>query len=95
MAVDAATPAAAAPPALARPRVFALPAQAVLGALVGVSFAARWLLASVHVTPSYLPDEYIYPTLAHGIATTGLPSVRGVTAAFPAILEPLLSLIHI
>ena len=91
MAVDAATPAAAAPPALARPRVLALPVQAVLGLLVGVSFAARWLLASVHVTPSYLPDEYIYPTLAHGIATTGLPSVRGVTAAFPAILEPLLA----
>jgi hypothetical protein len=59
--------------------------------MVGVSFAARWLLASVHATPSYLPDEYIYPTLAHGIATTGLPSVRGVTAAFPAILEPLLA----
>ncbi len=91
MAVDAATPAAAAPPALARPRAVALPAHAVLGLLVGVSFAARWLLASVHATPSYLPDEYIYPTLAHGIATTGLPSVRGVTAAFPAILEPLLA----
>ena len=91
MAVDAATPTAAATPALARPRLVALPAQAVLGVLVGVSAAVRWALGGLHATPSYLPDEYIYPTLSQAIATTGVPRVRGDVASFPAILEPVLA----
>jgi hypothetical protein len=92
MAVDAATPAAAAPPRpRALPRLLALPAHIVLVALVGGSFAVRWLLAAWHSTPYYFPDEYIYPTLAHALAGGGLPAVRGETVAFPALLEPLLA----
>ncbi|MGE5691036.1 MAG: hypothetical protein ACM33B_10835 [Pseudomonadota bacterium] len=91
MAVDAATPTAAATQAVARPRPIALPAHAVLGLLVAASAGARWLLGAFHATPSYLPDEYIYPTLSQAIAATGVPRVRGDVAAFPAILEPLLA----
>ncbi|HSL63183.1 MAG TPA: hypothetical protein VK874_00880 [Gaiellaceae bacterium] len=92
MAVDAATPAAAAPlrpPALAR--LAALPARAVLTGIVALSFAVRWLLAGGHSTPYYFPDEYIYPTLSHAIAGGGMPAVRGEETAFPALLEPLLT----
>ena len=91
MAVDAATPAAAATRAIARPRLVALPVQAILAGLVAASVVVRWALGGFHATPSYLPDEYIYPTLSQAIASTGVPRVRGDFASFPAILEPLLS----
>ncbi|HSC93303.1 MAG TPA: hypothetical protein VLB86_16740 [Gaiellaceae bacterium] len=92
MAVDAATPAAAAPlRAHALSRIAALPARTVLGGIVAISFAARWLLAAAHSTPYYFPDEYIYPTLAHSLASGGRPAVRGEATAFPALLEPLLT----
>nr|MDQ4030565.1 hypothetical protein [Actinomycetota bacterium] len=86
MAVDVAVPAAH-----LRARALALPVRGVLAGMIAVSFAIRWLLASAHETPYYFPDEYLYPTLAHGIATTGAPSVRGEGASFPALLEPLLT----
>ena len=58
------------------PFVLALPVQAALAAVVAVSFVARSLLALLHVTPYYLPDEYLYPALARSLATTGHPLVR-------------------
>src|SRR5918994_236056 len=59
--------------------------------MVAASFAIRWLLARAHETPYYFPDEYLYPSFARGIATGGVPSVRGETVSFPALLEPLLA----
>ena len=73
------------------PFVLALPVQAALAAVVAVSFVARSLLALLHVTPYYLPDEYLYPALARSLATTGHPLVRGASAHFPALLQPLLT----
>lgn len=86
MAVDVAVPAAH-----VRVRAFAVPVRAVLAGMVAASFAIRWLLARAHETPYYFPDEYLYPSFARGIATGGVPSVRGETASFPALLEPLLA----
>jgi hypothetical protein len=86
VAVDVAVPAAR-----VQVRAFALPVRAVLGGMVAASFALRWLLARAHETPYYFPDEYLYPSFARGIATGGVPSVRGETVSFPALLEPLLT----
>lgn len=62
-----------------------------VGAIVAVSFGVRTLLASAHVTPYYLPDEYVYPALARGIADSGRPLIREAEAGFPALLDPLLT----
>jgi hypothetical protein len=86
VAVDVAVPGAR-----LRARALALPAHLVLGAMIAASFAVRWLLARAHETPYYFPDEYLYPSFAEGIARRGVPSVRGETASFPALLEPLLA----
>lgn len=92
MAVDAAVSRADAPP---RPqlaaRLLAVPAAAVLAAMVGVSTIVRFLLALPHTTPLYFADEYIYSTLAYELATTGRPTIRGQPASFPALLEPILT----
>jgi hypothetical protein len=72
-------------------RLAAVPAHAVLAAMVAVGAAARWLGARGHDTPTYFPDEWAYPALARGIATTGRPTVHGEPASFPALLEPLLT----
>jgi hypothetical protein len=58
---------------------------------VGLSAVIRFLLALAHPTPLLFADEYIYSTLAHGIATTGHPTIRGEAVSFPALLEPLLT----
>src|SRR5688500_10260197 len=72
-----------------RPRslglVFALSALVAGGAIV------RWLASLAHSVPYYVADEYVYSTLARGIAEHGRPVVRGSTVAFPALLEPLLT----
>ncbi len=68
-----------------------IPAALVLASLVAAGAAVRWLAAGWHVTPYYFPDEYLYSALAEGIAEGGLPTVRGVSAAFPALLQPLLT----
>ena len=75
----------------ARPFPLALSAGMVLGALVGVSALVRFLLAIAHPTPIFFADEYIYSTLAHELATTGHPTIRGEPASFPALLEPILT----
>ena len=60
-----------------------------LCALVAGGAVVRWLASLAHSVPYYVADEYIYSALARGIAEHGRPVVRGSTAAFPALLEPL------
>jgi len=76
---------------LALARVAALPARWALAGIVSISFAVRAALSLGHVTPTYLPDEYIYSELARSFATTGRPAIRGELVSFPALLEPLLA----
>jgi hypothetical protein len=70
---------------------FALSVPVVLGLLVGTSAVVRFLLALAHPTPLFFADEYIYSTLAHELATTGHPTIRGEAASFPALLQPILT----
>lgn len=92
MAVDVAAPLSA---ARARSRiaarVAAIPANAILAAIVGVSIALRQLAALAHVTPYLVPDEYYYNELARSIATTGHATIRGHAAHFPALLTPIVT----
>jgi hypothetical protein len=88
VAVDVARPEA---PQLPLARLAALPARWVLTAVVGFAWAIRTLLALAHATPIYLPDEYIYSTLARSLAESGRPLIRGEAASFPALLEPILA----
>jgi hypothetical protein len=91
VAVDVA--ARAAESALSTPlaRLAAVPARFVLAGIVGVSFAVRLLAALSHATPLYFPDEYIYAALSRSLAESGRPLIRGASASFPALLEPLLA----
>ena len=41
--------------------------------------------------PHYLPDEYIYPSLARSLAEHGRPMIRGVGVHFPGLLDPLVT----
>jgi hypothetical protein len=70
-------------------RISAVPARLVLAGIVAVSFFARLLVAMAHATPLYFPDEYIYGTIARSLAEHGRPLIRGHSAHFPAMLEPL------
>ena len=72
-------------------RLAAVPARVVLAGIVGISFAVRLAAAFAHATPLYFPDEYIYATLARNLAESGRPLIRGASASFPALLEPLLA----
>ena len=72
-------------------RISAVPAKLVLAGLVGVSFVARFAAALAHATPLYFPDEYIYGTIARSVAEHGRPLIRGGSAHFPAMLEPLVA----
>jgi hypothetical protein len=72
-------------------RLATMPARFVLAGVVATSLCVRFLLALAHATPLYLPDEYIYASLARGIAETGRPVIRGGSAHFPALLEPILA----
>ena len=89
MALDVAAPRSERPLALARP--LALPARLALPLIVCASFAARFAAALAHSTPLYFPDEYIYGALARSLATSGRLAIRGTSAHFPALLEPLLA----
>ena len=73
-------------------RARTLPAAAVLTVLVAASSVVRYLVLALRLqTPMYLPDEYTYSALARSIAGTGHPTIRGVSAHFPALLEPILA----
>jgi hypothetical protein len=62
-----------------------------LACLVCGSVVLRSLAAFSHGTPDYFPDEYIYASLGRSLGSSGRPLVRGETAHFPALLEPLLT----
>jgi hypothetical protein len=63
----------------------------VLFGIVAASFTLRFAAALWHTTPLYFPDEYIYGSIARSLATSGKPLIRGSSAHFPAMLEPLLA----
>jgi hypothetical protein len=92
VAVDlaASRPEPAANPAVLR-RVAAVPAWIWLAGIVGASLGGRLIAAAGRIVPYYLPDEYIYPSLARSFAEHGRPMIRGVGVHFPALLEPLVT----
>src|SRR5581483_54424 len=63
----------------------------VVGAIVGVSFVVRTGLAWLRATPALFPDEYIYASVGRSFAESGQPSIRGASAHFPALLQPILT----
>lgn len=72
-------------------RVAAVPAWAWLAGIVAASFGGRLIAAAGRPAPHYLPDEYIYPTLARSFAEHGRPLIRGVGVHFPALLDPIVT----
>ena len=63
----------------------------MLAAIVLASTVLETLLARLRATPGAFPDEYLYSALARSLATTGHLRVLGVSARFPALLEPVLT----
>src|SRR6478672_2414697 len=55
------------------------------------SFGGRLFAAVARLTPYYLPDEYIYPSLARSLAESGRPLIRGAGVHFPALLDPIVT----
>ena len=86
MAVDLSVPR---PAAVAH--AAAIPARLLLFGIVAASFLVRYVAAVGHTTPLYFPDEYIYSGIARSLAQSGKPLIRGSSAHFPAMLEPLLA----
>jgi hypothetical protein len=72
-------------------RAAAIPARLLLCGIVAASFLLRFVAAIWHTTPLYFPDEYIYSGIARSLAEHGKPLIRGSSAHFPAMLEPLLA----
>ena len=66
------------------------PVQALV-LMVAASAIARTLAGWLRATPIYFPDEYIYSEVGRSIAEHGRPLVRGGSAHFPALLQPLLT----
>jgi hypothetical protein len=93
VAVDVASPGTdqqlSAPGAFAR--VAAIPGWVWLSGIMLASFAGRFLAAASRPAPYYLPDEYIYPSIARSLAEHGRPLIRGAGAHFPALLEPIVT----
>jgi len=69
----------------------ALPAWLWVSGIVTASFFGRLIAAAGRPVPHYLPDEYIYPSLARSFAEHGRPMIRGVGVHFPALLDPLVT----
>lgn len=86
MAIDVPVPR---PEAFAR--VAAVPARLLLAGIVAASFLVRFAAALGHSTPLYFPDEYIYSAISRSLAEHGRPVIRGSSAHFPALVEPLLA----
>jgi hypothetical protein len=63
----------------------------ILAGLVAGSFLLRTVLGWLRATPTFFADEYIYAELARSISETGRPLIRGVSASFPALLQPILT----
>lgn len=72
----------------ARVQVGAVP---LLAGMVAASFVLRTVLGWLRATPTFFSDEYIYSELGRSIAETGQPLIRGATANFPALLQPVLT----
>jgi hypothetical protein len=64
---------------------------AALVVLVGLSFAVRMAVGWLRAVPALFPDEYTYAALGRSIAETGHPAIRGASAHFPALLEPIVT----
>jgi hypothetical protein len=62
-----------------------------LVAIVGASFLVRTGLGWLRATPVFFPDEYIYTALGRSLAESGRPLIRGDSAHFPALLQPLVT----
>lgn len=77
-------------PALAFRRIEAAVGAALAG-IVAASFLLRTAAGWLRATPVYFPDEYIYAELGRSLAESGRPLVRGVSASFPALLQPILT----
>ena len=77
-------------PALAFARL-EVGAGVALAGIVAASFLLRTAAGWLRATPVYFPDEYIYAELGRSIAESGRPLVRGVTASFPALLQPIIT----
>ncbi len=86
MAIDV-----SAPRPVAVARAATVPARLLLSGIVAASFVVRFAAALRHTTPLYFPDEYIYSGIARSLAESGRPLIRGSSAHFPAMLEPLLA----
>jgi hypothetical protein len=80
-------------PAVARPFALAhgLTARVALTLIVVGSFAARLVASAAHPTARYFPDEYLYTAIARALGSGQAPNVRGTSANFPALLEPILA----
>ena len=74
--------------ALARSGLGAAP---LLATLVAASFVLRIAHAWLRSTPTFFADEYIYAELSRSLAESGRPLIRGVSASFPALLQPILT----
>ena len=72
-------------------RVAAVPAWVWLAGIIAASFGGRLIAAAGRLAPHYLPDEYIYPSLARSFAEHGRPLIRGVGVHFPALLDPIVT----
>ncbi|MFN0155879.1 MAG: hypothetical protein ACKVUT_16025 [Gaiella sp.] len=72
-----------------RPVVFS--ARLVLAPLVVATAALQAGLGFTRATPSYLPDEFLYASLARSLAGGEGIAVLGTPSPFPALLEPLLA----
>jgi hypothetical protein len=88
VAIDAALPAVS---PHARTLARGLTARVGLTLVVVSSFAVRVVASAAHPVPRYFPDEYIYTAIARSLGEHGRPLVRGASAHFPALLEPLLA----
>jgi len=62
-----------------------------LAALVGLSFVVRTALAWLRSAPALFPDEYLYSAISRSFAESGRPLVRGGSAHFPALLQPIVT----
>ena len=91
MAVDAAATRTDRAPSNPFARLAAVPAWLWLTGVVVASFCGRLIAAAGRPVPHYLPDEYIYPSLARSFAEHGRPVIRGVGVHFPALLDPLVT----
>ena len=89
MAADARTDLAP-PRALSLAALRITPVQA-LTVVIAASVIGRTIAAWGRATPIYFPDEYIYSEVGRSIAEHGRPLVRGASAHFPALLQPILT----